>query len=302
MGNFGYACINMTLGKKDVTTNRTMIRKTFDARGIKYASELALKNCQDLIKILIWNKENNISFFRLTSNLFPWGSEYELETLPDYEEISKSLYSAGLFAKNNGIRITSHPGPFNKLCSSDNSVLCNTITDLKIHGQVFDMMGLERTPYAKINIHVGASYGNREATADVFCRNFDLLPESVRTRLTVENDDKESLFSTKQLYDLIYKNTEIPIVHDQHHHTFCNSGQSQKEAMHIAYETWKNVKPVIHYSESKSEESGDSRIKPQAHSDFVLRKIDTFGLDVDVMIEAKFKELALKKYLELHEK
>jgi len=35
----GYACINMTLGsqKPKITTNRSMIKKTFDEKGIEYA-------------------------------------------------------------------------------------------------------------------------------------------------------------------------------------------------------------------------------------------------------------------------
>ena len=65
--------------------------------------------------------------------------------------------------------------------------------------------------------------------------------------------------------------------------------------------TWPtDVKPVVHYSESRSREYEDTKIKPQAHSDYIIDKIDTYGNDVDVMIEAKAKELARAKYLELH--
>jgi len=297
MNKFGYACINMELSKKDITTNRSMIRRTFDQKGISYASDLALKNCTDLNKILQWNHKNNILFFRLSSNLFPWSSEYELEQLKDYSEISNQLSIAGAFAKKVGMRITAHPGPFNKLCSSDDGILSNTIKDLRTHGEVFDLMGLDRTPYYKMNIHVGASYGDKESTADVFCKNFEKLPDSVSKRLTVENDDKESLFSTKDLVNMVSKKIGIPIVHDQHHHGFCTGGLSQLDAMQLAFTTWKDITPVIHYSESKSEESNDKRIKPQAHSNLIIRKIETYGLKTDVMIEAKFKEIALQKYI-----
>lgn len=297
MNKFGYACINMELSKKDITTNRSMIRRTFDQKGISYASELALKNCVDLNKILEWNHKNNILFFRLSSNLFPWSSEYNIEDLKDFSEIEKQLSIAGAFAKKVGMRITAHPGPFNKLCSSDENVLSNTIKDLNTHAEVFDLMGLDKTPYYKINIHVGASYGDKEATASVFCKNFERLTESVRSRLTVENDDKESLFSTKDLVDMIYNKINIPIVHDQHHHGFCNGGLSQSEAMELAFTTWADIIPVIHYSESRSEEHKDKRIKPQAHSDLIYRKIETYGLKTDIMIEAKFKEVALLKYI-----
>jgi UV DNA damage endonuclease len=302
MTNFGYACINMTLSKEDVTTNRSMIRKTFDKKGLPYASELALKNCEDLIKILRWNVENKIFFFRLSSNLFPWSSEYNLTDLRDFEKISSSLRAAGSFAKNNGIRITSHPGPFNKLCSSDDGVVKNTIKDLETHGEVFDLIGLEKSPYAKINIHVGATYGNKDATIKQFCKNFEKLTDSVKLRLTIENDDKESMFSTKELCEGLHKYIGVSIVHDQHHHGFCDGGISQEDAMNMAFLTWSpKIKPVIHYSESKQIEYADTRIKPQAHSDFIKNKINLYNLDVDVMIEAKMKELSLKKYLSEHE-
>ena len=96
--NYGYACINMQLSypkiynqsNRKITTNRTMIKKTFINKGINYASELGLKNCKDLLTILQWNKKNNFNFFRITSNLFPWCSEYRLQDLPDYKSIKNN--------------------------------------------------------------------------------------------------------------------------------------------------------------------------------------------------------------------
>jgi UV DNA damage endonuclease len=77
----GYACINMGFSnlpkKQRITTNRSMIKKTFLAKGLPYASELALQNCKDLLKILKWNEENGINFYRMSSNIFPWASEYK---------------------------------------------------------------------------------------------------------------------------------------------------------------------------------------------------------------------------------
>ena len=78
--NLGYACINMTLGKQKpkVTTNRSMIKSTFLERGVEYAGELGLQNARDLFKILQWNNRNNIKVFRLSSEMFPWASEYDI--------------------------------------------------------------------------------------------------------------------------------------------------------------------------------------------------------------------------------
>jgi len=301
--NLGYACINLGLSErpksKRITTNRSMIRRTFDQKGLSYASELSLQNCQDLPKILKWNVKNGFSFFRLSSNLFPWASEYSLEELPDYHRIKQTLAFAGQIARIHGMRITSHPGPFNKLCSPKERVVLNTIKDLEHHGEVFDLIGLPRTPFAKLNIHVGATYGDKAKAADTFCRNFERLSDAVKSRLTVENDDKASMFSTKDLYELVYKRIGIPIVHDVHHHLFCTGGLSQEEAMNLAATTWGGVKPVIHYSQSRAEEHNNPKIKPQAHSDSYWEPVETFGLDVDVMCECKHKEIGVFKLREL---
>ena len=95
MNNLGYACINMQLsyptkwgnqprGTKPITTNRSMIRKTYKAKGIAYASELSLLNVQDLEQIIDWNEANGIKFYRMSSDIFPWASEHDLEQLPDF--------------------------------------------------------------------------------------------------------------------------------------------------------------------------------------------------------------------------
>ena len=111
MMNLGYACINMTIGKK-VTTNRSMVKRTFQAKGLDYVSELALLNAKDIIKILEWNRLNEIKFFRLSSAIVPWGDNIDLTQLKDYKEIKRELKKAGDFARYHNIRITSHPGPF----------------------------------------------------------------------------------------------------------------------------------------------------------------------------------------------
>ena len=310
INNIGYACINMQLNDpknygsnpkaERVTTNRAMVKRTFKEKGMEYAGQLALQNCRDLLTILKWNKANGFNFFRLSSDLIPWASEYNIEDLPQYSKIEQVLFNCGLFIEENGMRITSHPGPFNILTSPKEQVILNTIKDLENHGKVFDLLCLPRSPFAKLNIHVGAHYNNRKLALDNFCKNFERLSEGVRTRLTVENDDKETLYSTKELYEEVFRRIGTPIVHDYHHHGFCTGGLSQEQAVRLAASTWGDIVPVVHYSESRRDEQGDNSIKPQAHSDYVYQKIDSYGVTMDVMIEAKMKELTVLKYLELH--
>ena len=99
--NLGYACINMQLsyprewgnaprGTERITTNRSMIKRTFQQRGTPYASELGLLNSRDLCKVLEWNEANGFKFYRMSSNLFPWASEYAWEDLPDHDAICEA--------------------------------------------------------------------------------------------------------------------------------------------------------------------------------------------------------------------
>lgn len=288
--SLGYACINMGLQEKGVYSTRSMIKKTFLEKGIQYASQVALANITGLLKILEWNVEHGIKVFRVSSDLFPWASEYAIESLPDFPEIRSLLEEAG----RQPVRMTTHPGPFNKLAGSG-FTLTNTIRDLEIHGQVFDLMGLPQTHIHKINIHVGGAYGNKEETAARFAQNFRLLPQSARKRLTVENDDKPGLYSVADLLP-IHESTGMPIVFDYFHHRLHPGAQTEEEAFLIAYDTWR-VKPIFHYSSSRRE-TEDEKAKKEAHSDWVHEKISTYGKDIDIVLETKMKELAVIKYRE----
>ena len=308
--NLGYACINMELsypqkwggkpkGVKPIMTNRSMIRKTYNAKGIEYASMLSLRNCEDLEKIIDWNLQNGIMFFRMSSNIFPWASEHGLKALPDYDKICEVLKRCGDKAKKHGLRLTFHPGPFNILTSDKEKVVQNTIKDLTIHGETMDLLGMPRTPYAKINIHVGATYGDKTSALARFCKNFHRLPDSVKTRLTVENDDRASMYSVRELVEKVHSRIGIPIVYDAHHHTFCTGGLSAEDAIGLAVKTWGDVKPVIHYSQSRAVEYNDPKIMAKAHSDSYWSPVNTYGHDVDVMLECKHKEVGLRQMRQL---
>ena len=137
----------------------------------------------------------------------------------------------------------------------------------------------------------------KQSALDRFCKNFERLPESVQTRLTVENDDKASMYSVKDLYEGIHKRIGIPIAFDYHHYKFNTGGQTEQEALEMALSTWGDITPVVHYSESRSKEHLDESIRPQAHSDLIQELPNTYGNEVDIMVEAKHKELAIKGFI-----
>ncbi len=283
--NVGYACINLSLQADKITTNRGMIRKTFMARGIAYASELALKNVTDLLKIVDWNLANGFRIFRMSSDMFPWASEYKLTELPDFPEIRATLEAIG----TRPIRLTIHPGPFNHL-AGQGSVLDNTIKDLEYQSELFDLMGLTPSHWNKINIHVGGTYGDKEATLIRFVQNFGLLSENLRARLTVENDDRVSLYTVADLVPLS-ETIGAPIVFDYFHHSLNPGLQTEQEAFMAAYNTW-DVRPVFHFSDSR-QHNEDTTARREAHADWIYSPVNTYGKEVDIMYESKMKELSL---------
>ena len=236
--NLGYACINTALSANKIFTNRTMRRKTFDAQGIDYVSDLALLNVKDLKTIVQWNNEMKIKLFRLSSQIFPWSDEYDVKTLKDYDEIAKLMLEIGQIAKDGGQRLTMHPGPYNCLASPTQKVVEKTIRELNFHSEQFNMMGYDPSPYNKINIHVGGAYGDKKGTLNAFCHNFKLLNEDTKKRLVIENDDSPNEYSVNDLYWGIYKQIGIPITFDYFHHKFNTGDLTEEEALRMAATTW----------------------------------------------------------------
>ena len=292
--NLGYACINTALKSGGIFTNRTMRRKTFDSKGLDYVSELALQNVKDLETHIHWNHEFGIKLFRLSSQIFPWMEEYNWEDLKDWDEIKDRMLQIGQFAKDYNQRLTMHPGPFHCLASPNDKVVKRTVIGLNKHSEQFDMMGYEPSHYNKINIHVGGAYGDKKTTLKRFCKNFELLDENTKKRLVIENDDSPKEFSVKDLFDGIYQIIGIPITFDYFHHKFNTGDMTEEEALKMAAITWpKGVTQCCHYSESRRKEKLDESIRPQAHSDIIYNKIQTYGLEPDIVIEAKLKEQAI---------
>jgi len=280
--------------KPKITTGRTIRKDGFMKKGISACSSIALQNVKDLFRIVVWNKNHGIFFYRMSSDIIPWASEFNLKDMPDYEEIKEWLGKIGKYATENDQRLTYHPGPYNVLSSPNEDVVKKTIKDLENHSEIMDMLGLSCTPYNKINIHIGGVYGEKKESAKRFCKNFERLSPNCQSRLTIENDDTPNKMSVADLYEHIFADIGIPIVFDYHHHTFNTGDLSEQDALELAISTWPpEIIPVVHYSESKALHENNSSIRPQAHSDYIRGPINSYGYDLDVMVEAKAKELAI---------
>lgn len=294
----GYACINMQLGSTGISCNRGMIKRTFEAKGVPYASEIVLDNLRDLAKIIQWNSENDFQVYRMSSALFPWMSEYEIKEMPRFDEIKTGLENAGHLAIKNGQRLSFHPGQFNVLCSPIERIVLNAIKDINQHAEIMDLMGLPISTGYPINIHLGGAYGDKESAMERFCENFAKLSQSAKKRLIVENDDKASMFSVVDLHRGVYEKIGIPITFDYHHHRFCTGDLSEEEAIRLASTTWpEGTRQLTHYSSCRKTFEEPTQ-KAQAHADYVYERIKDYGLELDIEVESKAKELSIIKYRE----
>jgi UV DNA damage endonuclease len=298
---YGYCCINLSLqeGKKAdrVTTNRSMTKKTFLERGISYVSELASQNVTDLCKIIEWNNLAGIGMYRMSSDMFPWCSEYEIADLPDFQFIKEKLELAGRIAMEGGQRITFHPSPYSVLASLRPDVVEKSIKELRQHAEIMDLMNLGKTHFYPINIHVNTTQPTKEDAAERFCTNFELLPESVKSRLVVEIDDKKSQYTSVDLYEMVHKKIGIPITFDYLHNK-CNPPENLNEenSLKLCISSWpEGITPLTHYSESRRLFE-NSESKEVAHSDWIHTQIETYGLSFDIELEVKMKDKALLDY------
>ena len=194
--------------------------------------------------------------------------------------------------KLNNIRITTHPDQFVLLSSNKEEVNNKSILMLEHYGWIFDCMELPKNNYYCINIH-GGTKGN----SNILISNINKLSNSVKSRLTLENDERS--YSVKELYE-VYLQTGIPIVFDSHHHTFNAENLSIEEALNLSIETWNKIKPLTHLSNSNPDFVNGSFLDRRKHSDYVYsiceyQKILNNENKIDIDFEFKMKNFAIKK-------
>jgi UV DNA damage endonuclease len=267
------------------------------ARGMRYVEELGLANARDIIKMVRWNDKYGIKFMRLSSEMFPFASHeeygYKLEPFA-----ADTLREVGKVIAELGHRVTTHPGQFTQLGSPRKSVIDNAIRDLEFHDELLSLLKLppQMDRDAVMILHLGGAYGDKPAAIERFKENYAKLPQSVKNRLVLENDDV--VWSVHELLPLCQE-LNIPMVLDYHHHNIIFDATQLREGTKdimdfypAILETWskKNITPKMHYSEPRPE--AITRTKRRKHSPRVM----TFPPcpdTMDLMIEAKDKEQAV---------
>jgi UV DNA damage endonuclease len=194
-----------------------------------------------------------------------------------------------------------HPNQFTLFTSPRPEVTVNAVKDMQYHYDLLKGIGIEDRSY--INIHVGGAYGDKASALERFYENIKMLPSEVKSRMTLENDDKT--FTTEETLEVCEKE-EIPLMFDYHHYK-ANPGDTHLEELLPRFvQTWKNTgrPPKVHLSSPKDEKAYRS------HHDFVsldyvlpfFKMVSDFTDELDVMIEAKQKDRAALQLIDELEK
>lgn len=251
----GYACINNYLSKKfNIITNRTCRLKTAEEKGIEYLELLSLSNLSDLLKIIQWNGENNILFYRITSNLFPHITNDKLldkshvnnfqKLVYPLEKFEKELKRIGDVAKEYKIRLTFHPDLFAVLNSPDSNVIIRTKRDLYMHAKIADLMGLDMNSI--LILHGGGVYDDKNMAIKRWINNFNELPTYIKQRIVIENDE-----TNYNIEDCIYisESVNIPIVFDVFHYYCYNEMIKKRKLKNLNYVEFqrpiKDILPIV---------------------------------------------------------
>ena len=295
----GLCCLNTVLRaqKPPVFASRKMIIRTVKEKGIDTLKQKILQNLRDILTMMDWNEQHGIKVFRLSSELFPHKSNPRVEDYT-FDFALDLLRQIGDKSKKYNQRLTFHPGQYNVVGSPDEKSFNQTICDLKYHADVLDLMGLGVN--SVMVVHGGGVYGDKEATKKRWAEQYNRLPENVRNRLVLENCER--CFSIVDCLD-VSKMCGVPVVFDTHHfacYKLLHPDESFEDAgMYIQdiLDTWqrRGVKPKFHVSEQGSGRCGHHSDYIEKIPSYLLEIPDKYGVEIDIMIEAKKKEQAIFK-------
>ena len=295
----GLCCLNTVLRsqKPPVFASRKMIIRTVKEKGIDTLKQKILQNLRDILTMMDWNEQHGIKVFRLSSELFPHKSNPRVEDYT-FDFALDLLREIGEKSKKYNQRLTFHPGQYNVVGSPDEKSFNQTICDLKYHADVLDLMGLGVN--SVMVVHGGGVYGDKEATKKRWAEQYNRLPQNVRNRLVLENCER--CFSIVDCLD-VSKMCGVPVVFDTHHfacYKLLHPDESFEDAgmyMQDILETWqkRGVKPKFHVSEQGSGRCGHHSDYIEKIPSYLLEIPDKYGVEIDIMIEAKKKEQAIFK-------
>lgn len=280
----GYPCINRTIG---CIGGRTFRLKNYSESRL---IETVKNNLECLFTILRFNVAHDILFFRITSDLVPFAS-HPVCTFNWTNYFSGTFKEIGNFIVAHDMRISMHPDQFVLINAQDKGVLERSISELRYHAAVLDAMGLNKT--AKIQIHVGGVYGDKDASINRFVARYRNLDHDLTDRLVIENDDvRYTVSDCLRVHSAI----GVPVLFDYFHHRLHSSGETVFKALEYTSETWSEDDGILMVDYSSGTGDGSRRHAQSIDRNDFIRFLGESGtIDFDVMLEIKDKEVSALK-------
>ena len=282
--------MNLSLGKHGLSSRTCRLRNATRTR----LESLTRANLEGLFKILHWNASQRIRFFRISSGIVPLASHPNAQW-SWRNTLAQELADIGHFIKSRDIRVSMHPGQYVVLNSPHRSVVKAAKAELSYHADFLDQLGLSGRH--KIILHVGGLYGDRGASIQRFSKEFRALPRNVRTRSVLENDERS--YGGEDVLPLC-EALGIPMTFDYLHYTALTGHLPERQFLKDVCESWStnDGEPEFHYSTQKSSSRRGSHAEMVDIQGF-LRFLKVMpSKDVDLMLEAKAKDLALLRLRE----
>ncbi|NCB39951.1 MAG: UV DNA damage repair endonuclease UvsE [Erysipelotrichia bacterium] len=295
MIRFGLCCLFLEQPIKFRTTTATALLKQSRLEQLAKLSFLCLENARALLAAYKYCHAAGIGCFRVNSQILPLKTHplagYEVADLPDGKLIIAAFKECGSYLKAHGLRASLHPDQFVVLNSPRPEVVSSSIDEIEYQAQVADWVGAD-----VINIHAGGGYGDKKAALFRFGENYLKLSKAARCLISLENDDKT--YTPSDLLP-ICRELHIPMVYDVHHHRCLQDSMSIEQATDAAVKTWKNREPMFHIS---SPIDGWQGRQPSRHHDYIDPADFPecwLQLDITIEVEAKAKELAVIKLMDV---
>ena len=283
MPHLGLVCITVSKDIRYRTVTRTRLHAQSPDAQNKILEDIYRDNLQTLDGAMRYCAQHGISLYRLPSSIFPFADTPE--GLSILQTLATSLARTGKRALEAGIRLVMHPDQFVVLSSDSPDVVANSIKILQMHADIMDLLAQPRSPWALLEIH-----GGKANRADALVKCIATLPDAIRCRLGLEND--EYSYSAAEIHEICLR-SGVPMVFDAHHHIVHEDlpsydHPSVEEMLLKARATWANpAHQLVHIS------NGRSGFNDRQHADLIDTMPGCYAAAPWIEIEAKSKEEAI---------
>lgn len=255
-------------------------------------AELCLANADALLAALRYCATHRIGAFRINSQILPVKTHpqagYDIRELPRASQIMARFRECGAFGREHNLRLSFHPDQFVVLNSPNQATVARALDELNYQAEVAGWVGADT-----LNVHGGGAYGDKPSALRALRRTIERLTDPVRSRLTLENDDRT--YAPAELLP-VCADTGVPLVYDVHHHRCLPDGLSIEETSERAWATWPR-EPLFHISSPLEGWRGPG---PERHHDYIDPRDFPHAWKnraLTVEVEAKAKELAIRKLI-----